>query len=45
MSEKEEIKYWTDDWKQTFYASGDNSIINYLLKTGYDGIFISDVKE
>lgn len=45
MSEKEEINYWTDDWKQTFYASGDDSIINYLLKTGYDGIFISDVKE
>ena len=39
------VQYWSDEWKHMMYGQGEGSMIDYILKTGYDGIFVDNIKE
>ncbi len=43
--ENETVKYWTEEWKDTLFARGEGSIADYFIKSGYDGVFIDNIKE
>lgn len=45
ISNEGTIKYWSEEWKQTLFGDGEGSIMDYIIKTGYDGIFIDNIKE
>jgi hypothetical protein len=43
--ENDTIKYWSDEWKDTLFARGEGSITDYFIKSGYDGVFVDNIKE
>lgn len=43
--ENESVKYWSEEWKDTLFARDEGSIADYFIKSGYDGVFIDNVKE
>ena len=43
--ENNTIKYWSDEWKDTLFTRGEGSITDYFIKSGYDGVFVDNIKE
>ena len=39
------VKYWAEEWKDTLFARDEGSIADYFIKSGYDGVFVDNIKE
>lgn len=39
------VKYWCDEWKDILFACDEGSIANHFIKSGYDGVFVDNIKE
>jgi hypothetical protein len=43
--ENNNVKYWCDEWKDTLFGRDEGSIADYFIKSGYDGVFVDNIKE